>query len=297
MSENANPQSENSSTKSSDPAYKWIKIGLLVSVLILLVSWGMYVWKVGSSLSSDSSDWSDFGGFLGGMGSAIGPTLTVAGLLFVWWQGKQGDIQNAKKIDVMADSVQELVNQTVLMRSHLTELENHGKTYRDQLHELAKQSKSLSLNAHNSEQLVMETQKQLAFLELRNFQEQYQLAITNCRNAIFDKPAILQGKTVLEFIDSFRPEEQTLTSVKYFMLNGLHKFVWNAYRAYDLALKLKELDNSESLSIVNVSFDLISISTKVPCLLATFSEIDYLAHAFPNASSGFRSMSDDRVPR
>lgn len=257
----------------------------------------MYVWKVGSSLSSDSNDWSDFGGFLGGIGSVIGPVLTVAGLLFVWWQGKQGDIQNAKKIDVMADSVQELVNQTVLMRSHLTELENHGKTYRDQLHELAKQSKSLSLNAHNSEQLVMETQKQLAFLELRNFQEQYQLAITNCRNAIFDKPAILQGKTVLEFIDSFRPEEQTLISVESFMLNGLHKFVWNAYRAYDLASKLKELGNNESLPTVELSFDLISISVNAPHLLATFSEIDYVEHAFPSTAKQFRKMSKARVPR
>lgn len=100
----------------------------------------MYVWKVGSSLSSDSNDWSDFGGFLGGIGSAIGPVLTVAGLLFVWWQGKQGDKQSESKLDamnqqhqVMANTLNELVKQTSVMREQLAAFESQANSLREQV--------------------------------------------------------------------------------------------------------------------------------------------------------------------
>lgn len=131
MQEDEKPQTEYRSNECPDPVYRYIKIGLFVSVLILLGSWGMYIWKVGSSFSSDSGDWSDFGGFLGGIGSAIGPTLTVAGLLFVWWQGKQGDKQNSDKIEkindqnqALKDTLEELRNQTEIQKKHITILEN-----------------------------------------------------------------------------------------------------------------------------------------------------------------------------
>lgn len=208
MQEEQNSQTENSSNNPVDPAYRYIKMGFFVSVLILLGSWGMYVWNVGSSFSSESGKWSDFGGFLGGVGSAIAPTLTVAGLLFVWWQGKQGDIQNAKKIDVMANSVNELANhtqemitqtatmqatvsqlvsQTELMKKHQQELERQGVTLRAHLSEIELHGASLSSQATSNQEQLLEFRKQINMAESSYIAKRLDEGFYNAKQCLDDK--------------------------------------------------------------------------------------------------------------
>lgn len=218
MLEEHNSQPEVSSNAPTDRAYKYVITGLLVSLLILLGSWVMYVWKVGNSLSNDSSDWSDFGGFLGGIGSAIGPTLTVAGLLFVWWQGKQGDVQNARKIDVMAQSVHELANhtkemiaqtatmqatvkqlvsQTELMKAHQKELERQGGTLRAHLSEIELQRMSLSSQAASNQEQLLEFRKQIKMAEASYLTKRFDECFRNVNQSFDDK--ILFYFQIMEF--------------------------------------------------------------------------------------------------
>lgn len=218
MLEEHNSQPEVSSNVPTDRAYKYVITGLLVSLLILLGSWVMYVWKVGNSLSNDSSDWSDFGGFLGGIGSAIGPTLTVAGLLFVWWQGKQGDVQNARKIDVMAQSVHELANhtkemiaqtatmqatvkqlvsQTELMKAHQKELERQGGTLRAHLSEIELQRMSLSSQATSNLEQLVEFRKQITMAEASYLAKRFDECFRNVKQSFEDE--ILYYYQAMEF--------------------------------------------------------------------------------------------------
>lgn len=59
-------------------------IALTISTITYALS--LYIEHVGSNFSNDSSKWADLGAYLAGVGSVIAPILSVASILFVWWQ-------------------------------------------------------------------------------------------------------------------------------------------------------------------------------------------------------------------
>lgn len=57
---------------------------------------GLYINNVGSSFSKNGDDWGYFGSYIGGV---LGPILTTASILFVWFQSKKGFEIQEKQIE------------------------------------------------------------------------------------------------------------------------------------------------------------------------------------------------------
>ena len=66
---------------------KNIYILVLVPLVLYGVAWLLYSHHVGSNVSTKSDDWGYFGSYIGGV---LGPILTTASILFVWFQSKKG---------------------------------------------------------------------------------------------------------------------------------------------------------------------------------------------------------------
>ncbi|WP_133012147.1 hypothetical protein [Marinomonas flavescens] len=69
-----------------------------VVVLISVACWWAYVSNVGSLPSKNSDDWGSFGSYFGGV---LGPVLSTASILFIWWQFHRSDLRVQKQMQVM----------------------------------------------------------------------------------------------------------------------------------------------------------------------------------------------------
>lgn len=71
-------------------------------VLISMACWGAYVWNVGSVASDKSEDWGAFGSYFGGI---LGPVLSAASILFIWWQSHKTDLRAQDQLEVMDEQL------------------------------------------------------------------------------------------------------------------------------------------------------------------------------------------------
>ncbi|PJE56261.1 hypothetical protein SAMN02745753_01082 [Marinomonas polaris DSM 16579] len=70
--------------KSSNISPKSLFFGVFViTVLVMIFFWWLYVDHVGAGFSDQGKNWSEFGSYFGGV---LGPLFSAASILFVWWQ-------------------------------------------------------------------------------------------------------------------------------------------------------------------------------------------------------------------
>lgn len=68
----------------------------VITALVMIFFWWLYLDHVGTEISDKGKDWSEFGSYFGGV---LGPLFSAASILFVWWQSHKSMASQQQQLD------------------------------------------------------------------------------------------------------------------------------------------------------------------------------------------------------